>query len=120
MHWPGLDNLQDYSFKDENGNYYLQSVDDDLATVILSDNCLHFRVQYWHFTGNKVGQWVAADQAMNLSTINCEDPNLQTDLQDDLVNQNQNYNQIGRISEKQKVYKMMYEYVKVEQIHSIA
>ena len=44
VHWPGLDNIADYFFKDENENYYLHSIDDDLATIILSENCLHFRV----------------------------------------------------------------------------
>ena len=79
----------------------------------MAKNCLHFRVTYWHLTGNKIGEWV---QEMNLSTIKADDTAGLADSIDrrevpDDVN-------IGRLPGR--VYRMMHEYVRVEQIHSIA
>jgi 3-methyladenine DNA glycosylase Mpg len=31
VNWPGVDNLTDYSWRDDEGNIYLQSIDDDLC-----------------------------------------------------------------------------------------
>lgn len=116
VNWPGVENLADYSWRDDDGNIYLQSIDDDLCTIILAKNCLHFRVTYWHLTGNKVGEWV---QEMNLSTIKGPDDTAQPGLTDSIDRRDVPSDvNIGRLPGR--VYKMMHEYVKVEQIHSIA
>lgn len=80
VHWPGMENLADYSSVDKDGNYILKSIDEDLCEIVLSRDCLHFRVSYWQLTDNKEGHWVQAqgDGAhanfpMNLSTIQAEE-----------------------------------------------
>ena len=42
--WPGDDNIDEYSWVDEEGNLHLRSVDDGLCELILAANNLHFRV----------------------------------------------------------------------------
>lgn len=112
VNWPGVENLADYSWRDDDGNIYLQSIDEDLCTIILAKNCLHFRVTYWHCTGNKVGEWV---QEMNLSTIKADDTAPLDSAERNFPREDVG---IGRLPGR--VYKMMHEYVRVEQIHSIA
>jgi len=51
--WPGADNLEEHSWVDEEGNFHLKSIEDDLCHIILSANLLHFRVQYRHLLPGK-------------------------------------------------------------------
>jgi len=56
--WPGEDNLQEFCWVDENGHTHLKSLDADLAEVILSQNCLHFRVIFLYLLPTKKQAWV--------------------------------------------------------------
>ena len=44
--WPGHDNLDQYAWIDDEGNWHLKSIEDDMCEIIISPNCLHFRIIY--------------------------------------------------------------------------
>lgn len=51
--WPGLDNVDEYTWIDEQGNLHLKSIDSDLCELILSQNCVHFKVIYLYLIPHK-------------------------------------------------------------------
>ena len=68
--WPGFDNLDEYSWIDEEGNLHLKSIDQELCEVILSSNNLHFRVIFLHQLPQKKAAWtINAENAPNTSTF---------------------------------------------------
>ena len=50
--------MDEYSWIDEQGNTHLKSIDQDVCEVILSANCLHFRVVYLYLLPTKKHGWV--------------------------------------------------------------
>ena len=42
--WPGEDNLDEFVWQDEQGNFHLKSIDEGVCHIVLSSNFLHFRV----------------------------------------------------------------------------
>ena len=56
--WPGEDNLDEYTWMDEQGNLHLRSIDDDLCEIVLSANCIHFKVSFLYLLPNKKAEWV--------------------------------------------------------------
>ena len=72
--------MEEHSWVDEEGNFHLKSIEDDLCHIILSANLLHFRVQYRHLLPGKKQDWVGVEQKSailphnNLSTIQAERP----------------------------------------------
>ncbi len=44
--WPGSDNLEDYSYTDQEGNLHLRSVDDSQSEIVLARNGLTFSVSF--------------------------------------------------------------------------
>ena len=65
--WPGQDNIDEYSWIDEQGNMHLKSVDKDVCEITLSSNMLHFKVQYLHLLPTKKHQWVGVDNGMSMN-----------------------------------------------------
>jgi hypothetical protein len=44
--WPGQENVDEYSWIDEEGNTHLKSIDENVCEIILSSNLLHFKVLF--------------------------------------------------------------------------
>ena len=106
--WPGLDNVDEYTWIDEQGNLHLKSVENDLCELILSQNCVHFKVIYLYLVPNKKPQWV------NLEGTGSQQFN------DEASAYRSQMSASGYQKQGTRVMKMMYEYVRVEQIHSLA
>ena len=70
--WPGEENIDEYSWMDEQGNLHLKSIDDGLCEVILAANCLHFRVQFLYLIPSKKAKWITTDP--NQQTIGDQQP----------------------------------------------
>jgi hypothetical protein len=87
---------------DEEGNLHLKSVDQDVCELILSANCLNFKVCYMQLLPNKKGDWVYQSETIG----------------DDIIS-NSVYGR-SQISYGKRNMRMLYEYAKIEQIHSIA
>lgn len=58
MTWPGIENIEQYFNIDNDGNYCLKSMDEDMCEIILSKNMLHFRVSYLHLIKNKKLEYI--------------------------------------------------------------
>lgn len=111
--WPGLENIDEYSWIDEEGNIHLRSIEEDICEVVLSANCLHVRVNFLFLLPEKKGKWVVTTD--NQGAYDVDD------------GQSENRSQISRITgqshrsqHSSRMMKMHYQYVRIEQIHSIA
>ena len=104
--WPGKDNLDEYSWVDEEGNLHLKSIDDDLCELILSQNNLHFRVMFLHLLPQKKATWTMTD------------PNVAASTFDDAMSASAyGRSQMSQISNQYggtRTMKMMFEYARVE------
>ena len=107
-----MDNVDEYSWIDEEGNFHLRSIEDELCEVVLSANCLHVRVNFLYMLQNKKGKWVTSAQ------------NYQGQNFDDGVSENRSH--VSRITQSvmsgnsERTMCMHYEYIRIEQIHSVA
>ena len=60
--WPGLENLAEYSWVDEQGNVHIRTTDDDqVAQLILSKNGFQVTVNYLHLLPIKKPCWVQVE-----------------------------------------------------------
>lgn len=120
--WPGQDNIDEYSWIDEQGNLHLKSIDDGLCEVILAANCLHFRVQFLYLLPYKKAQWVSTDP--NLQTMGDQQPvdDCMSAYRSQYTLSQFNKSHLTHYSNNQgtRMMRMMYEYCKMEQIHSVA
>lgn len=64
--WPGLDNLDEYTWIDEHGHLHLRSIEDELCEIVLSSNCLHIRVNFLYLLPNKKAKWTQVENQMNI------------------------------------------------------
>lgn len=62
MTWPGIENIAEYYWVDDEGNHHLKSIDEGMCEIIMSSNLLHFRVCYYHLLPSKKMEYVPIDQ----------------------------------------------------------
>ena len=55
--WPGEDNVDEYTWIDEEGNLHLRSIEEDVCQIVLSSNCLHVRVSFLYLLPTKKAEW---------------------------------------------------------------
>lgn len=97
--WPGHLNVEEYVSQDEEGNLCLKSVDEN-ASIVLSKDGFHFTVSFLVMMPGKKPQWqeVADDGDSSLRSI---------------------LNQSVCTSRSEKRMRMVYEYMRATQVHSI-
>ena len=98
--WPGLDNVDEYSWVDEEGNTHLRSVDQDLCEVILAANCLNFRVCYMQLLPTKKSDWVYTQQGETVG--------------DDILSNSAYGRSQVSYGKTTRNMRMLYEYTKIE------
>ena len=57
-----MENVDEYSWMDEQGNFHVRAIEDDLCEVVLSQNCLHVKVNFMYLLPNKKAKWISGHQ----------------------------------------------------------